>query len=369
VDGPWKLSHFTADGNSAFVPNRDYSGPVKPRIAKFEEVPFTTDSSEYNVLRSGNTLDVGYIPTDDAPRKQADQTAGRNPVPNYYLDPQYAWSINYFPLNYQSTTGNGPVLKQLYFRQALQYVMNQQAVINGPLHGYGKFTVGPVGTYPTTSFLSPTGRKGDPFPYNPTRARQLLEDHGWNVVPNGTTTCSDPARCGAGIHAHQPLSFNLPYPTGTDWVQQEMTQLQSNASLAGIKLNLDPKPFDQVTAQAGGNCVVAHTSCAWDMGNWGAGWTFVPDYYPSGETLFQSGSGANSGGFSDPVNDKMIGQTLTSQSPGTLHSWQDYLSPRVPVIYQPNGVYQLSEIANNLRGVVPQSTTLNLNPESWFYVK
>ncbi len=40
-----------------------------------------------------------------------------------------------------------------------------------------------------------------------------------------------------------------------------------------------------------------------------------------------------------------------------------------PSIWQPNGVYQLTEIVNNLRGVIPQSTTLNINPEDWFFVK
>ena len=369
VDGPWKLSGFTPDGNAAFLPNKDYSGPVKPHLAKFEEVPFTTDSAEYNVLRAGNTLGVGYLPTDDAPKKLADQAAGRNPVPHYYLDPQYAWSINYFPLNYQSTTGNGPVIRQLYFRQALQYLMNQRAVIDGPLHGYGKYTVGPVGTFPPTSFLSPKGGQGDPFPFNPAKARQLLAGHGWNVVPNGTSTCANPALCGPGIRKDQPLSFTLPYRTGTDWIASEMTQLQSNASLVGIKLNLQPKPFNQVTALAAGNCQVTHTSCAWDMANWGGGWTFVPDYYPSGETLFLSGSGANSGGYTDARNDTLINQTLTSDSLGPLHQWQDYLSQQVPVIWQPNGVYQLTEINEKLRGVVPQSTTLNLNPENWYFVK
>ena len=38
------------------------------------------------------------------------------------------------------------------------------------------------------------------------------------------------------------------------------------------------------------------------------------------------------------------------------------------MIWQPNGVYQLTEIANNLRGVMPQSTTLAINPENWFFV-
>ena len=148
-----------------------------------------------------------------------------------------------------------------------------------------------------------------------------------------------------------------------------MTQLQSNATLAGIKINLLPKPFNQVTALAGGNCVVAHISCDWDMGNWGGGWTFLPDYYPSGETLFLSGSGANPGGYSDATDDKLISKSLTTPSNAPLYQWQDYLAKQVPVIWQPNGVYELTEVTNKLRGVVPQSTTLNLNPENWYFVK
>jgi peptide/nickel transport system substrate-binding protein len=377
VDGPWRLSAFNSDGNSTFVPNKAYSGPVKPKLAEFQEVPFTTDSSEYNVLQAGahggNQLDVGYMPTTDAPAKPANAAIGANPVSGYTLAPLYAWSINYFPLNYQSTTGNGPILKQLYFRQALQYVMNQEAVIAGPLKGYGVPTVGPVGTAPVTSFLSPTGKQGDPWPYNPTKAKQLLTSHGWTVVANGTTTCTAPGtastECGSGIKKGQALSFTLPYATGINWIAQEMAQLQSNASQIGIKLSLDPRPFDQVTAIAAGNCVVAHISCDWDMGNWGGGWTFVPDYYPSGETLFFSGSGANSGGYTNAQNDSLINATLTSTSVQSLYNWQDYLAQQIPVIWQPNGVYQLTEVANNLRGVIPQSTTLNINPEDWYFVK
>ena len=49
--------------------------------------------------------------------------------------------------------------------------MNQAAVISGPLKGYGMPTVGPVGTYPATNYLSAQGKQGDPFPYNPTKAK------------------------------------------------------------------------------------------------------------------------------------------------------------------------------------------------------
>jgi peptide/nickel transport system substrate-binding protein len=272
-------------------------------------------------------------------------------------------------MNFQSTTGNGPIIQQLYFRQAMAYLMNQQSIINGPLRGYGLYTVGPVGTYPSTQYLSSQGKQGDPFPYNPTQAKSLLTSHGWTVVPNGSTTCTNPSLCGAGVKKGQALSFILPYATGTDWIASEMTQLQSNASSLGIKLSLEPKPFNQVTAIAGGNCVVAHISCDWDMANWGGGWTFVPDYYPSGETLFLSGSGANSSGYSNAQNDSLINQTLTSSSMNPMYTWQNYLSKQLPVIWQPNGAYQLTEIINSLRGVMPQSSTLGINPEDWYFVK
>ncbi len=373
VDGPWKLTAFNADGHIAFVPNPKYSGPVKPSLSKFEEVPFTTDAAEYNVLRSaaagGQKIDVGYLPQQDAPPKPAGATVGANPLAGYTLTPWEIWGINYFPMNFQSTTGNGPVIQQLYFRQALAYLMNQAAVIKGPLRGYGTETVGPVGSAPVTQYLSPALKGGSPFPYSPTKAKTLLSSHGWKIVPNGTSTCSNPSQCGKGVKSGQGLSFNLPYATGTQWIAQEMQQLQSNASLVGIKLNLEPKPFNQVTALAGGNCVVAKLPCGWDMADWGGGWTFAPDYLPTGETLFKSGAIANSGGYSSATNDNFIDKTLTSDNNSFMYQWQNYLATQLPVMFQPNADYQLTEVVNNLKGVTPQDTTLNINPETWYFVK
>jgi peptide/nickel transport system substrate-binding protein len=376
VDGPWTLSAFNADGHVTFVPNKKYSGPVKPKLAAFQEVPFTTDAAEYDVLKSPSSstkIDVGYLPQQDAPAKPANAAVGTNPVSGYTLAPWQTWGINYFVLNYQSTTGNGPIFKQLYFREALENSVNQEAVITGPLRGYGNVTVGPVGSVPTTQWLSPKGKQGNPFPFNASKAKSLLTSHGWKVVPNGVSTCVKPGtgsgECGAGIKSGQGLSFTLPYATGISWIESEMTQLQSNAAALGIKLNLQPKPFAQVISTAGGNCKVAKLPCNWDMANWGGGWSFSPDYAPTGEQLFQSGVVANSGGYSNTTNDSLIGKTLTSSDLQNMYSWQDYLSPQLPVIWQPNADYQLTEIVNNLKGVTPQSTTLSINPENWYFTK
>ena len=74
MDGPWKLSAFSADGHVTFVPNKAYTGPVKPKLDAFQEVPFTTDAAEYDMLRSSSSstkIDVGDLPDQDAPPKPA----------------------------------------------------------------------------------------------------------------------------------------------------------------------------------------------------------------------------------------------------------------------------------------------------------
>jgi peptide/nickel transport system substrate-binding protein len=375
VDGPFKLSAFNADGHVTMVPNKSYSGPVKPKLSVFKEAPFTTDAAEYDVLRSpGNSISVGYIPTENLPSKSLSAAVGRNPVPGYYLAPQVTWGVSYYTVNQQSSIGDhAAIFKQLYFRQALAYLMDQPADLAGPLKGYGVTQNGPVGSYPATSWLSPQGHKGVTFPYSPAKAKALLTSHGWSVAPQGTTTCAKAGTgagdCGAGITAGSALNFNFTYANGLSWVAQELLQLQSSAATVGIKLNLKPEPFDDVVSADAGNCVVAKIPCDWDMADWGLGWSFAPDYYPTGETLFLCGAIANSSGYCDKTDDAMIEKTLTSTNLSYMYSWQDYLATQLPVQWQVNAPYEVNEIANNLKGVTPESTTLTINPENWYYVK
>jgi peptide/nickel transport system substrate-binding protein len=373
VDGPWKLSAFNADGHVRFVPNKSYSGPVKPKLAAFEEVPFTTDAAEYDVLQSPSSstkIDYGYLPEQDAPAKPANAAVGANPLASkgYTLAPLYAWGIGFYVMNFQSTTGNGPIIKQVYFRQAMAYLMDQQGVINGPLRGYATPTVGPVGNQPVNQFLSPKGRQGDPFPFSIAKAKALLASNGWTVAPGGSTTCTDPAKCGPGIAKGKTLSFNFVYATGLSWMASEMTELQSNAAQVGIRLNLEPKPFLQVLESNLANCVVGKLSCAWDMANYG-GLTFSPDYLPTGEIYFKTGTASNPGGYSNPKNDAMIEQTLMSPNLSYMYAWQDYLSTQLPMEWQPDPASQLTEVATNLMGALPQSPTLSITPENWYFVK
>jgi peptide/nickel transport system substrate-binding protein len=129
VDGPWKLQSFTTTGRAVFVPNPRYSGPVKPSIKKFIELPFTSDESEFSVLASGHGLTYGYLPSTALAQQRRIEAEG------YRVAPWTAFGWNYIPMNYNSPI-YGPVYRQPYVREALQHLIDQPAWIRSFLGGY-----------------------------------------------------------------------------------------------------------------------------------------------------------------------------------------------------------------------------------------
>jgi peptide/nickel transport system substrate-binding protein len=372
VDGPWKLSKFDASGNVTFVPNPTYSGPTKPTVKQFVELPFTSDSAEFNALVGGKVT-VGHLPTQDITKGTTNplKSGPNNPrLSNFNLEPLYGWAINYFPYNFNSTGdgGNaGPIYKQLYFRQAVQYLVDQPLYNNKIFKGYSVGTYGPVPSTPANSFVS-TLVEDNPYPYNPGKAVSLLKEHGWKVVPGGTSTCVTPGtaanECGAGIKKGAKLAFNLQYSSGVLSTTELMNAEKSSWEQAGINMSLSQASFNTVIGNAV-PCTPGSKGCSWELENWGAGWIFAPDYYPTGESIFQTGAGSNSGSYSDPVNDANILATNTTQAP--LTAYENYLAEQLPVIFQPNAGNPLYEVQKNLKGFAPANPLQGITPESWSF--
>ena len=62
VDGPWHLTQVRLGwAHVTMEPNPKYSGPVKPKIDKFVQLPFTSNAAEFNALVGGK-ITVGYLP-------------------------------------------------------------------------------------------------------------------------------------------------------------------------------------------------------------------------------------------------------------------------------------------------------------------
>lgn len=369
VDGPWKLTHFTSNGEAVFVPNHAYSGPVKPTLKRFTMLPFTTQTAEFNVLRSGSTLDVGYLPASDISQPKASagspDTPGDNPLSGYTLAPWFGYAINFFPMNFNNPT-YGPVFKQLYFRQAMQSLVDQPAILKEAGKNYGVQTTGPVPLYPNSDLIS-SAEKHNPYPFSISRAKQLMSQNGWHVVPGGTTTCAKPGtgsgECGAGITAGEKLTFTLPYASGQPTIQTAMESFKSNAEKIGVSFQLSQQPFDAIDAEI---TPCSGAQCTWEFGNWGS-WIYGPNYLPTGELMWETGSLSNEGSFSDPSVDNLIKQSITETGNQSFLGYENALVKASPVIWQPDYDYQLTEIGGGLKGVTPQDPYVILLPEQWRY--
>jgi peptide/nickel transport system substrate-binding protein len=378
VDGPYtiaasKCGSFSTSGQVTMVPNTSYSGPQKATVT-VQQLPFTTDDSEFNALVGGG-LDIGYLPQQDVTKNTTNAT---NPGPNnsrlsnFYLTPWVLYGFNYAVPKLESTGDGGQagaILSQLYFRQAMQSMVDQPLMISKFLKGYGVPTYGPVPVLPKNDLVD-SFEQNNPFAYNPSRAKSLLTSNGWKVNANGVDTCqkagSAKGDCGAGVSQGAQANFTMVYATGTEWQKQVMQVQQSAWDSIGIKTALVANTFSTVLSGYAAPCA-SGTPCTGELGWWGGGWEYSPDYYPSGETLFTTGAGSDASNYSNPKADSLIAATTNSDT--NLDAYQNYLSTQLPVLWEPNADYELSEVASNLRGVAPQNPFANLFPEYWYYVK
>lgn len=366
VSGAFKLSQFTTSGYVKFVPNPAYSGPFKPKISAFEELPYSSDAAEFDALRSGS-LDIGYVPPEDLGlRGSLEKTDGLK------FSPWYTFGTTMSPFNLTNPTV-GPIFQQLYFRQAFQDLINQPEYIKDFAGGIGTIDNGPIPTYPPhNSQVSPLEAKKAVFPYDPAKAVSLLKSHGWTVNPGGTSVCSKPGtgagECGAGIKASQPANFQVLYESGQDELTNEVVAMQSTMrSKAGIDLTLKQGSFADVIGIGFVNCTFANPCSDWDIIDWATTDTWTYDDGLATGGVFFSVAGVNAGDYDSPVNTANITATETAPNAAAetkaLYKYEDYVAEQVPMMMLPNGPFQLTMYKKNLKGLVPQGIYADINPQ------
>jgi len=132
----------------------------------------------------------------------------------------------------------------------------------------------------------------------------------------------------------------------------------------GMGLTLKSIPFDESVAIAPCDPKTG-SNCQWQMDWDGSGWTYSPDSYPTGGEIFETGAGANKGGYSNRVNDANIAATHHVSGPQALTRYQNFLAQQLPTLWVPWAPAQLSEVSHQLRGTLPQDPILNIYPETW----
>jgi peptide/nickel transport system substrate-binding protein len=366
VDGPFRLKSFAPGGSTAvLVPNTKYSGAAA-HIGEFEIESFTSDAAEYNVLRSGNSLTVGYIPFQDAPQQSS--TSAPNPVSGYSLEPWFNWANNYINFNYQNPT-MAPIFNQLYIRQAMQKLVDEQSWISDAFNGYAYPLYGPVPTYPANSYAT-AYEKSDPYSFSVAGARQLLTSHGWTIPSSGSATCTKPGtaadECGAGIKQGQQLSFSIVYSSGVESLSTEMQDYQSTAQQAGISIALKTLPVNSLFAMDGPCTSSGGPTCTWQLLYFGGPVSMQPFWYPENGLGFICGSFANTGGYCNKQLDALYTPVYQDEGISPLYTVENFEVQNAPSLNVPVQDAQLTEVADNLGGYT-QSGTMAIEPEDWYF--
>lgn len=331
VDGPFKYAPSQSKPNNqywTFVPNPQYDGH-KASISKLVYEYETSSSAEFAALKTGK-INVGYLPPSLYTSRA--QLAGDK------IAVQYPFGFNYMVpnLNSKAPGGFGQIMSHRYARLALEMGINQKGMIQSFFHGYGVTEYGPIPSKPRTQFFLPSLK--NPAPFNPAAGKALLQKHGWHLV-NGVMTNAQ----------GQKFEFTFDYVSGSNTLKDEVQLMKQDWAQEGIVVNLVSQPF---------NTLIANTSqsdpTAWQLNAWGGGWTYEPDYYPTGGGLFASGSAANYGDYVSSTMNRLVQSTY---APGTnaqisqrMNAYQTYAAQQLPVIWLP-WTAQFSANATNMKGV------------------
>ena len=357
VDGPWHLTSFTSTGQATFEPNPKYGGPDKPKVDKFIEEPFTSQTAELNALRSGQ-LDVGYIPL------QSGNTISQLKAMGFDTAEWDVYGFNSLFLNFNNPV-DGPIFNQKYLREAMQVLVNQPEWIKQALGGYGKPTLGPIVNGPSSLPDYSTNPNPNPYPYDPAKAKSLIQSHGWSVKSGQAATCTHPgsgsANCGPGVKAGAKLAFTVLTYSGDNTQSVEMQAYKTALAGAGIELTIKTVPNVYATA---GRCTPSQAQCSWQIADWG-GAAYVGHQYPIGAGYFFSTSQNNHENYSNAKADQL---DLAGRKPGApIEPWGNFIANDLPMVWIPSGAFEIVAARNNLQGVLPPNTLLSIFPQRWSY--
>lgn len=361
IDGPWELTSYNPTTSQVVLTaNPHYTGANKPHLHEVIIYSYASDTAEVTALRSGN-VDYGFVPYSDYVGLK-----GYLAQNGYVVAPWLADFVQWGELNY--TGPYGPLNSQLYIRQALQHVIDQELYIRTTLHGVGVPTYGPVPNTPGSRFVSPQ-EKVDPYPYSTSSARSLLTSHGWAPGAGGTMTCQHPGtasnECGAGIAQGRSLTLSLLYEAESPTLAAQVQAFQTAAAKAGIHIALDPQTITSMYAQ-GGVCPTS-APCDWGIklfANWL--WNYGDtDVEPTGGAAFGTGNYWG-GGYHSPQADALIAATHKETGLSHLYAYENYISRQVAALWFPTWATQISVVKKTLKGWDPQQAFGFPQFSSWY---
>ncbi len=312
VDGPYKFSGMAPNQYWAFTPNPSYGGR-KSYASKVLFQYITSDSGEFVALKTG-TINFGYLPFS--------LWNSRASLTNDTIQSFFLFGFNYMNVNMDTKAGFIPSqFAHLYVRQALAMGINQPAISQSLYHNQAIPEFGPLPPKPPTVFDDASLK--NPNPFSPAKGKALLEAHGW-TLKNGVLTKNG-----------HPFQFTLTYAVGSTAATNSLELIAHNWSQEGIRVRLEPQPANTVFST-----MVGSNQSQWAMTYFPGGWTYEPDYYPTGGGLFSATAGGNYSHYSSTTMNKLVQLTYQpvstqSQALSRLSQYQAWAVHDLPVMWMP----------------------------------
>lgn len=223
-----------------------------------------------------------------------------------------------------------PPFDDLRVRQALSHAIDRQAIIEGVFEGYGEISPGPYHPW----FWTHNPEWEQPYPYNPERARELLEE--------------------AGYGPGNPLKFEL-MATNQDMFVDQSLMVQAFMADVGAEVEVLPLDkstlFDRIYVRKAYEGKPEMFQAA--LEDWGSS---MVDPESAAERLFTSDSGSNKCFYNNPEIDKLfeevnLANTLQEQKE-IYYKTEEIIAKDVPTVWICNPK-DATAFRKNVKGFTP----------------
>lgn len=161
--GPYQPDRWEAGKGVELVRNGKFWGG-RPGFDRIALRSVADPASRAAMIRDGRAQVADGIPPD--------QAAGLARIPGTSVVIKPALRTFGMAINM-----NRPMLQDIRVRQALNYAVNKELIVNALFHGHASVLRSPLAAQ-ATGYVDV-----GPWPYDPPRARRLLEDAGWKPAP------------------------------------------------------------------------------------------------------------------------------------------------------------------------------------------
>jgi len=270
-DGPYMVESYTKGTSMKLVPNPNYTGPSKPKNKGVLLKVYTDDATAYADLQSGNLDVLDTIPPADLPHVKADLN-GR------YLN-QPAGILQTFSFPMYDPAWSKPGMEKV--RRGISMAIDRKTITEKIFQGtrtpatdLTSPVLGAAGGYSSTL-------AGDAVTYNPTKAKQLIQEGGG--LPGG----------------HMTIGYNADSPH-KDWVDAVCNSINQvlgdNKACVGAPTGTFADFRNQITKQQ----MKQPFRSGWQMD-----YPLIDDFL---SPLYATGGSSNDSKYSNKTVDTLINQ-------------------------------------------------------------